>query len=217
MEKLDYKKMYKDLYLPKNTPVQIQVPAMTFIMVDGYGDPNDEGGQFHKAVELLYTLSYTIKMSPKNGNVPNGYFEYVVPPLEGLWWFEDGSHIHFTDKSKYTWTCMIRQPEFITHQVFDWASKEVQNKKHLDVAKAYLKQFEEGLCVQCMHLGPYDNEPETVAKIDQFMTAHRLINRIGEPLEDGMVLRHHEIYLSDPRKGNPANMKTVLRHPCKIL
>ena len=216
-EKLDYKKEYKDLYMPKAKPCLIDVPPICFIMVDGKGNPNIEGGEYQQAVELLYALSYTIKMSKMGGNPPEGYFEYVVPPLEGLWWLNDDSHFDFSIKEKYCWTSMIRQPEFVTQEVFDWACKELAKKKpELNTSKAQLQTYHEGLCVQMMHRGPYDEEPKTIAQIDAFIKENSYENAISDVGADGMIKRHHEIYLGDPRKTEPSKMKTVLRHPVKV-
>lgn len=209
MDKLDYKKEFKELYCPKTLPSVIEVPEMKFIQVDGRGNPNEEGGDYQQALELLYALSYTIKMAPKSGNTPKDYFEYVVPPLEGLWWFADNSELDLRDKSKYCWTSMIRQPEFVTEEVFKAAVEAVAKKKGLDVSKARLVVFKEGLCIQCMHLGLYDDEPATFAKMKEFMAQNGLVH---EPSQIG---KHHEIYLSDPRKGEPSKMKTILRYPVK--
>lgn len=203
---LDYKKEYKDLYMPKNKPALIKIPSMNFIMVDGSGDPNNNP-VFEEAVELLYGLSYTIKMSNKKGNQPEGYFEYVVPPLEGLWGI-DGNEFSLEKRDNWKWTLMIRQPEFVTEEFFKWACSEIaKKKKELNIEKARFEAFEEGLCVQMMHIGPYSTEPETVKSMDEFIKQ--------EGLKDGVVItgRHHEIYLSDPRKAKPETMKTVLRHP----
>lgn len=217
MDKIDYKQSNKELYAPKNTPSIITVPAMNFIMVDGHGNPNDEGGAYSKAVELLYALSYTIKMSrkPKSGSAEN-FTDYVVPPLEGLWWMNEKDNMDFTMKDKYCWISMIRQPDFITQEEFLKAKEDVKIKKpELDTTKARFEFFEEGLCVQCMHIGPYDLEPATVAKIDEFIITNGYSNTIGTTLTNGTLPRHHEIYLSDPRKANPATMKTILRHPVR--
>lgn len=213
---LDFKKEYRDLYMPKAEPGVIEVPDMLFIMVDGRGDPNAEGGEYQQAVELLYGLSYAIKMSKMGGKQPEGYFEYVVPPLEGLWWLDDDSPFDPAKKEKLCWTSMVRQPEFVTQEVFDRACRETAGKKpRLDTSKARLQSFREGLCVQMMHRGPFDDEPETVAKIDAFLKAQNYRDAISEVLPGGMVRRHHEIYLSDPRRTEPSKMKTVLRHPVK--
>jgi hypothetical protein len=215
-DKLDYKKEYKNLYQPKTTPMIVDVPKMKFIMIDGKGNPNDESGEYVKAIELLYGLSYTIKMSNKSGNAPPDFFEYVVPPLEGLWWTEVDRPFETSQKDKLIWTSMIRQPEFVTDEVFKWAVDELKKKKpHLDTSKARLKEFEEGLCVQMMHLGPYDTEAVTVKAIDDFAASSGYVNAISETSPGGIIRRHHEIYLNDPRKVDPEKMKTVVRHPIR--
>lgn len=209
-DKLDYKKEYKDLYAPKTAPAEILVPPIKFIAVNGAGDPNEEGGAYKNTVGLLYTLSYTIKMSRMGGNAPEGYFDYVVPPLEGLWWMADGSHgVDYSRKSDFCWVSMIRQPDFVTPEVFQWACGEARRKKDVDPSAARLETLDEGLCVQCMHIGSYDEEPATVAKIESYIRENGLVNDIGD------VRRHHEIYLSDPRKADPAKLKTVLRVPVR--
>lgn len=213
---LDYKKEYKNLYQPKTEPMIVDVPKMKFIMVDGKGDPNDESGEYAKAIELLYGLSYTIKMSHKSGNAPTDFFEYVVPPLEGLWWTEADRPFDVSQKDELIWTAMIRQPEFVTEEVFQWAIDELNKKKpQLDLSKARLKDFTEGICVQMMHLGPYDMEAVTVKAIDDFAAANGYVNAISETESDGTIRRHHEIYLNDPRKVAPEKMKTVVRHPIR--
>ncbi|HEY5561665.1 MAG TPA: GyrI-like domain-containing protein [Clostridiaceae bacterium] len=212
-DKLDYKKVYKNLYLPKCEPNLIDVPSMNFIMVEGKGNPNAEGGEYQLAVELLYGLSYTIKMSKMGKFIPTGYFEYVVPPLEGLWWMSDNT-MDFSVKDKYCWISMIRQPEFVTDEVFQWACCEVIKKKPLlDVSKAKLETFREGLCVQMMHIGPYSDEPKTITMIESYIQSNNLKEGSSSVLANGTINHHHEIYLSDPRKTDPIKMKTVLRHP----
>ncbi len=209
MTSFDFKKEYKDLYLPPKKPTVIDVPKMRFVMVDGQGDPNTSE-YYKKAVELLYGISYGIKMSKKTGNKPKGYFDYVVPPLEGFWWFEedyfDGSVIG--RKNEFNWTMMIRQPEFVTPLVFENA-KEVLSKKKpgIDISIIRLEDFTEGLCAQIMHIGPYDNEPLTVAMLDAF------ISEQGCRTDMSVSRKHHEIYLGDPRKTAPEKLKTVIRHP----
>lgn len=210
MDKLDYKKAFKDLYAPKTAPCVIEVPQMIFIEVDGRGNPNEPGGEYQKAVELLYALTYTIKMAPKNGAAPKNYFEYVVPPLEGLWWMDDKTDTDFTQKSKYCWTSMIRQPEFVTNEVFNDAVETVRKKKpNLDCSKARYENFCEGLCVQCMHIGNYDDEPATIAKMKEYMAQNSLICDLSE------TRKHHEIYLGDPRKIEVSKRKTILRYPVR--
>ncbi len=207
IDKLDFKKEYKDLYLPKDKPVFIQVPPMKFIMVDGRGDPNGE--DYHTAVGLLYALSFTIKMSKMSGNQPQGYFDYVVPPLEGLW-DGDGSGFDLEKRDSWSWTSMIRQPDFVTQEVFDWACGQTAKKKpELNVSKVRLASYDEGACVQIMHVGPYSSEPASIDKIKQFIDINNLIDTCGGER------RHHEIYLSDPRKTAPKRIKTVLRHPVR--
>lgn len=202
----DYKREYPDLYLPKDKPVLIEVPPMNFLMVDGSGDPN-HNPEFQQATELLYGLSYTIKMSKKQGKQPEGYFEYVVPPLEGLWWIDEGS-FSFEKRDNWKWTLLIRQPEFVNEELVQWAIKELKRKKpELATEKARLATFEEGWCVQIMHIGPYSTEPETMQKVEAFLAERGLEDRLSS---GG---KHHEIYLSDPRKAKPETMKTVLRHP----
>jgi len=203
---VDYKKEYKDLYMPKDKPVLIEVPPMNFLMVDGRGDPNNNS-EFQHAIELLYGLSYTIKMSKKKGKQPDGYFEYVIPPLEGLWWIDEGS-FSFEKRDNWKWTLMIRQPEFVNEELVQWATAELMRKKpELAAKKARFEVFEEGLCVQIMHIGPYSAEPETMKKVEAFLSEQGLKDRLSS---GG---KHHEIYLSDPRKCKPESMKTVLRQP----
>jgi hypothetical protein len=204
---LDYKKKYKELYLPKTTPAIIDVPEITYVAVDGKGDPNDVGGEFGKAIELLYGILYTIKMSKKKQAIPKGYFDYVVPPLEGFWTVENKNDV--MDKSKFLWTAMIRLPEFVDEKIFQWACDEVLNKKKINTEKAKYTKITEGLCVQCMHIGSFDDEPETIEKIEKFIEKSNLINDISNER------RHHEIYLSDFRKVEKDKLKTVLRMPVR--
>jgi Uncharacterized conserved protein len=216
MLKMNIKKDQKEFYLPGTTPSLIQVPSMKFIMVDGFGNPNDPDGEYSLAVELLYALSYTIKMGIKNGNITTDTdsIDYVVAPLEGLWWFNDSEEKDFSKKEQYCWISMIRQPDQITHEIFEQAKVLVTKKKpDLDVAKARFEQFEEGLCVQCMHIGPYALEPATIDTMDHYTEENGLRNAIGTKAANGRIRRHHEIYLSDPRKTAPERMKTILRHP----
>ena len=205
---MDYKKEYKDLYLPKSEPVIIKIPEMIFVAVEGKGDPNETEGEYKKAMEILYGIQYTIKMSKKGTSIPNGYFDYVVPPLEGLWWTLDNK-FDLKNKHKFNWISMIRLPEYVNKDVFKWACEEVSKKKKINTEKAYLYKYNEGLCVQCMHIGSYDNEPKTLALIDDYINKNNLKNDITDKR------RHHEIYLSDPRKAEPEKMKTVLRIPIK--
>ena len=205
---MDYKKKYKDLYFPKNEPVIIKVPEIVFVAVDGKGNPNETDGEYKKALEILYGIQYTIKMSKKGTSIPSGYFDYVVPPLEGLWWTLE-KEIDFKNKSKFNWVSMIRLPEYVNKDVFKWACEEAAKKKKINTEKAYLYKLNEGLCLQCMHIGPYDDEPKTIKLLNGFIDNNNLVNDINDKR------RHHEIYLSDPKKGDPKKMKTVLRIPVK--
>lgn len=208
--KVDYKKEYKDLYMPKGTPCVIEVPEIPFVMVKGKGNPNDEDGEYQKAVGLLYAISYTIKMSKMGNDTPLGYFDYTVPPLEGMWWMSDKKPgVDYKNKSEFCWISMIRLPEFVTQEVFQWACEEVQKKKKLDTSKAEFTLMKEGLCVQCMHIGPFDHEPVTIEKMEAYITENGYVNDISD------TRHHHEIYLSDPRKGDVHKMKTVLRIPVR--
>ncbi len=227
----DYKKTQKELYNPSTEPHVIEVPSMNFIMIDGSGNPNDEDGEYSKAVEILYALSYTIKMSKLTDMNIAGYFDFVVPPLEGLWWIgaKDAQTKDFDarQKNRYNWTSMIRQMEFVTEDVFKLAVSAAvdKNKKkapelsgriaeYLESGKLRLETYDEGLCLQCMHKGPYDDEPATIVKMDSFMKAHpEYVNAIGTKNNAAQILCHHEIYLNDPRKTKPESIRTVLRHP----
>ncbi len=226
----DFKKEYKDLYLPKAKPMLIDVPAMTFFAVSGAGNPNDENGSYAEAVGLLYGLSYAVKMAKMGSWQPQGYFDYVVPPLEGLWFGEgvfDGHCI--VNKDAFEWVSLIRQPDFVTPDVFDWAVEQVSSKKpELDASRARLVRFAEGPCAQIMHLGPYDDEPATVEALSAFAHDEGQIEDISEPASAAALMDaldangavpslrlHHEIYLGDPRRTKPENLKTVVRHPVR--
>lgn len=208
----DYKKEYKDLYQPKTEPSLITVPPMSFVAVDGTGNPNRENGDFANAMQLLYSISYTIKMSHMSGQTPQGYFAYVVPPLEGLWWMQGGAPgVDYEHKENFCWTVMIRLPEFAGKEVFQWAKAEAAAKKGIDTKAAYFLQMEEGLCCQCMHLGPYDDEPATMARMEAFVAGQ------GLRTDHSDTRRHHELYLGDPRKTAPEKLRTVLRIPVTRL
>ena len=206
---IDYKKEYKDLYLPKSEPMIIDVPKMQFVAVEGVGNPNDENGEYQKAIEVLYGIQYTIKMSKKGNYLPEGYFDYVVPPLEGFWWLDNSNDFSIGNKSLYNWISLIRLPEYVDEKVFEWACTEVLKKKKIDVSKAKYLKIKEGLCVQCLHTGAYDDEPNTLKLMNDFITKNGLQSDISD------TRRHHEIYLSDPRKTEIAKLKTVLRIPVK--
>ena len=207
---VDYKKTEKDLYQPKTTPSIIDVPEMIFFAVDGKSDPNTSE-EYKNALEILYGLSYSVKMSKKSGSVPKDYFEFVVPPLEGLWWLPSGTIANFSDKSRFCWTSMIRQPDFVTPEVFNAAKAALAKKKpELDTSVARLIKLTEGLCVHVMHIGSYDDEPATIAVMEHFAVDS------GYAIDMNNTRRHHEIYLSDPRKTAAEKLKTVIRHPVRI-
>ena len=205
----DYKKDYKDLYLPKTKPMIIDIPEIQFVAVEGKGDPNDKNGEYLKAIQILYSVQFTIKMSKMGNKKLNGYFDFVVPPLEGLWWYDNKEKISPKNKSGYNWISLIRLPEFVDENIFKWACGEASKKKNIETGKAKFLKLKEGLCVQCMHIGSYDDEPGTIKQIDEFIDGNNLINDISDER------RHHEIYLSDPRKTVITKLKTVLRTPVK--
>ena len=203
----DFKKEYKEFYMPKNKPSIIDVPAMNYIAVRGKGDPNEEGGDYKKAIEILYSVAYTIKMSKKGTHEIEGYFDFVVPPLEGFWWQDGVEGVDYSDKSSFNWISVIRMPVFVTKEEFEWAVKEAEKKKGIDCSKAEFITITEGECVQMMHIGPYDDEPASVAVMDDY------IEKMGYKNDFSATRLHHEIYLSDVRKTAPEKLKTVIRHP----
>ncbi len=240
----DYKKEYKEFYMPKNRPELVDIPEMNFIAVRGKGNPNEEGGAYKVAIGLLYGIAFTIKMSKKGNHKIDGYFDYVVPPLEGFWWQENtygaedgsfhnssGNHnmgnrpenhspgyslshspcygIDYNRKEDFCWISVIRLPDFVTEDDVRWAVKEAEKKKQQDFSKVEFLTIREGLCVQCMHIGAYDDEPATVAAMDAFLKEKGYVNDFNEER------MHHEIYLSDARRTAPERLKTVIRHPVK--
>ena len=205
----DYKKEYKDLYLPKAEPMIIDVPEMHFVAIEGKGNPNEENGEYQQALGVLYGVQYTIKMSKMGNRIPDGYFDYVVPPLEGLWWLDNNGTFSAENKSSFQWISLIRLPEFVDAKVFEWACNEVSKKKKIDTKNAQYLTIKEGLCVQCLHTGSYDEEPKTLKLMHDFIEKNSLQIDINE------MRRHHEIYLSDPRKTEISKLKTVLRIPVK--
>jgi hypothetical protein len=208
-EVFDYKKEYKDIYLPKTTPMIIDIPEMYFVAIEGKGNPNEKDGEYQKALEILYGIQYTIKMSKKGKNIPKGYFDYVVPPLEGLWWLITNETFPVKDKSKFNWISIIRLPEFVTKDIFEWACVEASEKKKIDTKNAKFLKIKEGLCVQILHIGAFDEEPKTIKTMEDFIVKNNYISDIN------LRRRHHEIYLSDPRKIEPNKMKTIIRLPIK--
>ena len=207
----DFKKEYKEFYLPPAKPVIVIAPKANYIAVRGKGDPNDESGAYQQAIGVLYAVAYPLKMSYKTDHRIEGFYDYVVPPLEGFWWQEGVDGIDYSDKSAFCWISVIRLPDFITKADFDWAVQTSSKKKKIDCSKAEFLTIDEGLCVQIMHIGPYDNEPESVALMDKFLAE----NGYENDMTDSRL--HHEIYLSDARKVAPENWKTVIRHPIKKL
>ena len=209
MTAFDYKKEYKEFYLPPRKPQIVEVPEMNFLAVRGMGDPNEEEGDYKAAIGLLYSIAYTIKMSKMGKHRIEGYFDYVVPPLEGFWWQDGVQGVDYTRKDQFQWISLIRLPEFVTREEFDWAIQEASVKKQMDFSKVEFFTYHEGLCVQCMHIGPYDNEPVTVREMERYAKEQ------GYELDFSNQRYHHEIYLSDVRKCKPENLKTVIRQPIK--
>ncbi len=207
----DFKKEYKEYYLPKNKPEIVNVPEANYIAVRGKGDPNEAGGAYQKAISVLYAVAYTLKMSYKTDYKIEGFFEYVVPPLEGFWWQNHEGDINYTDKSSFNWISVIRLPDFVTKKDFEWAVETATKKKKLDCSSVEFMTIDEGLCVQIMHLGPFDDEPATVALMDEYLAENGYVNDITA------ARLHHEIYMSDARKVAPEKWKTVIRHPIKKI
>ncbi len=205
----DYKKEYKEFYLPKKTPTIVEIPTMNYIAVRGKGNPNESGGEYQQALNLLYGIAYTIKMSKKGTHKIEGYFDYVVPPLEGLWWTESGD-IDYAHKEDFNWISLIRLPDFVTKEEFDWAIEEASLKKKTDFSKVEFFTYSEGVCVQCMHIGSYDDEPETIKLL------HNFAHSSGCNIDINSSRFHHEIYLSDPRRTAAEKLKTVIRLPIII-
>ncbi|MBE6030081.1 MAG: transcriptional regulator [Clostridiales bacterium] len=205
----DFKKEFKEYYMPKNKPVIVDVPEMNYIAVRGQGDPNEENGAYQQAIGILYLVAYTLKMSYKTDYKIEGFFEYVVPPLEGFWWMEGIDEVDYSDKSKFSWISVIRLPDFVTEEDFKWAVETATKKKKIDCSGAEFLTINEGLCVQIMHNGPFDDEPATVALMDSFLEEN------GYENDFSAERLHHEIYMSDARKTAPEKLKTVIRHPIK--
>ena len=205
----DFKKEYKEFYLPKNKPEIVDVPKVNYIAVRGKGNPNDVGGDYQKAISVLYGIAYTLKMSYKTDYKIEGFFDYVVPPLEGFWWQDGIDGVDYSNKDLFNWISIIRLPDFITKKDFNWAKDSAIKKKKIDCSKAEFLTIKEGLCVQIMHHGSYDDEPATVAIMDKYLEDNGYVNDFSD------TRLHHEIYLSDARKVAPDKLKTVIRHPIK--
>ena len=207
----DYKKEYRQYYQPGNKPEIVQIPPMNFVAVRGMGDPNEKDGAYQSAIGILYTISYTIRMSYKGDYQIEDFFPYVVPPLEGFWWQEGVHGVDYTNKAAFHWISAIRLPDFVAEEHLSWAKEKATRKKKVDCTLAEFWSFEEGLCVQMMHLGPFDEEPKTVAKMDKYLEEQGYDNDFSD------TRMHHEIYLSDPRKVAPEKYKTVIRHPVRRI
>ncbi len=205
----DFKKEYKEFYMPKNKPGIVTVPTANYIAVRGQGDPNEEGGDYKAAIGVLYAVAYTIKMSKMGDHRIEGYYDYVVPPLEGFWWQEGVAGIDYANKAAFHWISVIRLPDFVTKEDFDWAVAEASRKKKMDCSSAEFLTIDEGACVQILHLGSFDDEPATVAMMDAYLEENGYENDFSD------TRLHHEIYLSDARKAAPERWKTVIRHPIK--
>ena len=205
----DYKKEYKEFYLPKKKPEIVTVPKMNYIAVKGCGDPNKEDGEYKNSISILYALAFTIKMSKLTDYRIEGYFDYVVPPLEGFWWQQGVMQIDYSRKDAFQWISVIRLPDFVSEKDFNWAKQQVKTKKGIDCSNAQFLTIEEGLCVQIMHIGSYDDEPDTITLMDQFINENGYINDFSN------TRMHHEIYLSDARRVAPEKLKTIIRHPIR--
>ena len=205
----DFKKEYREFYMPKSKPEIVTVPRANYIAVRGEGDPNEAGGAYQAAIGVLYSVAYTLKMSYKTDHRIEGFFEYVVPPLEGFWWQDGIAGVDYSKKSAFHWISVIRLPDFVTEADLAWAVDTASRKKHLDCSSAEFLTIDEGLCVQILHIGPYNDEPATVAVMDAFLTENGYVNDLSA------TRLHHEIYLSDARKTAPEKLKTVIRHPIR--
>ena len=205
----DYKKEYKEFYLPKKKPEIVTVPKMNYIAVKGCGDPNKEDGEYKNSISILYALAFTIKMSKLTDYRIEGYFDYVVPPLEGFWWQQGVTQIDYSRKDAFQWISVIRLPDFVSEKDFNWAKQQVKTKKGIDCSNAQFLTIEEGLCVQIMHIGSYDDEPETITLMDKFIMENGYINDFSN------TRMHHEIYLSDARRVAPEKLKTIIIHPIR--
>ena len=205
----DFKKEYKEFYLPKNKPEIVDVPKANYIAIRGKGNPNDEDGDYKKSINVLYSIAYTLKMSYKTDYRIKGFFDYVVPPLEGFWWQDGIDDVDYSNKDLFNWISIIRLPDFITKNDFNWAKEVATQKKKIDCSKAEFLTIKEGLCVQIMHHGSYDDEPATVDVMDKYLEDNGYVNDFSD------TRLHHEIYLSDARKVVPNKLKTVIRHPIK--
>ncbi|MDE6276169.1 MAG: GyrI-like domain-containing protein [Clostridia bacterium] len=207
----DFKKEYKEFYLPQNQPAIVTIPKINYIAVRGKGNPNEEDGEYKQSIGLLYAIAFTIKMSYKCDYKIDGYFDYVVPPLEGFWWQGNNANIDYAHKENFNFISLIRLPDFVKKADFDWAISEATKKKKTDFSKVEFLTYDEGICVQCMHIGSYDDEPQTIANMHEYAKAN------GYEIDINDTRFHHEIYLSDPRKCDVSKLKTVIRLPIKEI
>lgn len=207
----DYKKEYKEFYLPKRKPEIITIPKMNFLAVRGQGDPNQEDGEYKRSISLLYPIAYTIKMSKNTDYQIEGYFDFVVPPLEGFWWQDGIKGVDYSRKDTFKFISLIRLPDFVSEADFNWAINQATQKKKMNFSKVEFFSYDEGLCVQCMHIGPYDDEPKTVSLMHQYLQEQ------GYQLDINDKRMHHEIYIGDPRRSDVSKLKTVIRHPIKKM
>ena len=205
----DFKKEYKEFYMPKNKPEIVEIPPMNYVAVRGKGNPNAEGGDYQGAISILYTVAYTLKMSYKTDYKIEGFFEYVVPPLEGFWWQDNIKGFDYSNKDAFNWISVIRLPDFISERDLAWAIQTATRKKKMDCSPAEFLTIDEGLCVQIMHLGSFDSEPKTIALMENYLTEQGFVSDLNEQR------LHHEIYMSDARRVAPEKWKTVIRHPIK--
>ena len=207
----DFKKEYKEFYMPAKRPSIVEIPKMNYIAVRGKGDPNSEEGEYKESIGLLYAVAFTIKMSGRGGHKIDGYFEYVVPPLEGFWWQKGEKGIDYSHKENFNFISVIRLPDFVSKEDFNWAVREATEKKNKDFSKVEFLTYDEGLCVQCMHIGMYDEEPKTIGMMESYAREQGYETDLSERR------LHHEIYLSDPRRCKPERLRTVVRHPIKAI
>ena len=206
----DFKKEYKEFYMPKNKPEIVTVPPMKYVAVRGVGDPNEKEGEYQKGIDALYAVSYMLKVNYKSDYRTEGFFEYVAPPLEGFWWQEGADEIDYENTAALRWISAIRLPDFVEEKNFMWAVKIASEKKKTDCSIAELLTVEEGLCAQILHGGSFDSNPatiETIEIMDAFIRENGYVNDFREDRW------HHEIYLSDARKIAPEEWKKVIRHP----
>ncbi len=205
----DFKKEYRAFYMAAAKPEVVSVPAAKYVAVGGHGDPNEPDGAYQAAVAVLYAVAYTIKMSKLGDHRIDGYFDFVVPPLESFWQQAGVDGVDLSNKAAFEWIAVIRLPDFVTEADVLWAAQEASRRKKLDCSQAALLTIDEGLCVQILHMGPFDTEAQFIALMDAYVRENGFENDISSER------LHHEIYLSDARKVAPEQWKTVIRHPIR--